>query len=228
MSDLYYIPRDVLAKFLPDARSIRGFEAMMQQSKDKLPADINTLSTSLDNLSSQVDVLLGAPLADDPPSSDWWMVSALAPSAEYVDYEAAQKRVFGGYLNADQTVTAGVWTIVHIDTVEFDSHNEFDNATNYRYTPAQRGYYRVTAEISSAASTLPLSCVSAVYKNGSAYKYGTYMVTSSAPSSNVNCLVYLNGSTDYIDFRAAVDATSAKFYGTSTHTYLNIELIKIA
>jgi hypothetical protein len=81
--------------------------------------------------------------------------------------------------------------------VEFDTNSNY-NTTNYRFTPTVAGYYQVNGAWSQNASTGVSH--SAIYKNGGLYKVGTQMVNSAEyTQAIVSCLVYLNGTTDYIE-----------------------------
>lgn len=105
---------------------------------------------------------------------------------------------FSAYGNSIQSTTSGVITKMQINTEEFDTANCFDNSTNYRFTPNVAGYYQVNGAIGYAnqsAFTLVY-----IYKNGSEFKRGTQTYsTASLNRYSVTALVYLNGSTDYIE-----------------------------
>ena len=124
---------------------------------------------------------------------------------------------FSAYLSASQTVTSGTWTKVAANTKEFDTASCYDNATNYRFTPNVAGYYQVNGSIAfNDSATLLTSCVIAIYKNGSNFKWGTYL-TRAANNQDmdgvVSALIYFNGSTDYIELYAQASGT-----GTITFT----------
>jgi hypothetical protein len=64
----------------------------------------------------------------------------------------------------------------------------------------------------------------AIYKNGTAVRYGSYVpATVNNPISTVSDVVYLNGSTDYIEMYAATLASvapQATSSGTSMSGFL--------
>jgi hypothetical protein len=107
---------------------------------------------------------------------------------------------FSAYLGTTQTVTTSVFTKVQCNTIEFDTNSNYDNATNYRFTPTVAGYYQVSGQIATSAVTNSTS-ISAIYKNGVAFKYGNFFAsaTTTAARANVSALIYMNGSTDYIE-----------------------------
>ena len=105
---------------------------------------------------------------------------------------------FGVYLNTNQTVTSGVLTKVTVNTELFDTNNCFDNATNYRFTPTVAGYYQVNGSIGLGSGSISRMLVD-IYKNGGEYLRGTDMVVSFANSVTTSCVVYMNGTTYYLE-----------------------------
>jgi hypothetical protein len=109
---------------------------------------------------------------------------------------------FSAYLNATQTITAGVFTKVQCGVEEFDTASAYDNATNYRFTPQVAGYYQVSGSVNLNSSVTNTECLVTIYKNGSVIKWGSYITraaTNQDIGSAASALVYLNGSTDYVE-----------------------------
>ena len=111
---------------------------------------------------------------------------------------------FSAYLSTQQSVTTAVFTKVTCQTEEFDTASAYDNATNYRFTPLVAGYYQVSGNLDTSSSGSVTYGRTAIYKNGSRYKDGTLGNGTTTPNVPVSCLVYLNGSTDYIELYAAI------------------------
>ena len=127
---------------------------------------------------------------------------------------------FSAYKNAEQTgVSANTWTKVQIDTEVFDSNSCYDTST-YRFTPTVAGYYQVNGHVGCYQPSAQVLC--AIYKNGSIHKWGTYinrLTTGSADmDTGVSSVVYLNGSTDYIELYGYQDGASPKFYGNNVYS----------
>jgi hypothetical protein len=98
----------------------------------------------------------------------------------------------------NQSISSGSATKVQFQSKEFDTASCFDNSTNYRFTPNVAGYYDINAQISySSLTATEIECM--IYKNGSQVKRGMRYVTSGASYATVNSLVYMNGSTDYVE-----------------------------
>ena len=109
---------------------------------------------------------------------------------------------FEAYLGSNQSVSSDVWTKVQINTEVFDSNNNFDNSTNYRFTPTVSGKYHIFGAVAldAGASNLAEGYI-AIRKNGSAF-YETIFI----PSSNANqfspsivTTIEANGTTDYFE-----------------------------
>ena len=100
---------------------------------------------------------------------------------------------FSAYASVAQAVGAA-FVKIQIDTEEFDDTNNYDSVTNYRFTPNVAGYYYVTGSINVAA---PGAHIASIYKNGSEFKRGDQPGTTTG--TGVSSLIYLNGSTDYIE-----------------------------
>jgi hypothetical protein len=129
----------------------------------------------------------------------------------------------------NQSVTTNTWTKAQLNAEEFDTANCFDSTTNYRYTPNVAGYYQVNAAIYfTGTSTLRGIC--AIYKNGAIWKMGNYMVPYNSGSGlmNVATLMYMNGSTDYIELYGLVGATSPQFERDQTQVYMTAALVRSA
>ena len=117
---------------------------------------------------------------------------------------------FSAYLSADQTITSGPFTKVQLNAEIFDTNGNFDSSTNYRFTPTVAGYYQINWVLSAFDSTALTRALSALYKNGSAYSYGSdYVATNGIGTSSGSSLVYLNGTTDYIELYAVITASTA-------------------
>lgn len=101
---------------------------------------------------------------------------------------------FSAYASSGTAIGAATFTKITYNTEEFDTNNNFASS---RFTPSIAGYYQVNASVFFNSAT-SAERVAAIYKNGSVYKWGADLTTTVA-GNIVFCLVYLNGSTDYIE-----------------------------
>jgi hypothetical protein len=110
---------------------------------------------------------------------------------------------FSAYAGTTTSVTANTFTKVAFNTEVFDTANCFDSTTNYRFTPTVGGYYQVNVGLQPTAA---FSLFAVLYKNGSIYQYGIpanpLNVGGIYGGGGLNTLVFLNGSTDYIEIYA--------------------------
>lgn len=100
--------------------------------------------------------------------------------------------------NGDQTTTNGVFTkITFNSTAEWDLTSDYD-ATNHRFQPSVAGYYQINGAFSVETLSAPTRYIISVFKNGSEYRRGNdTKVAGNAPV--VSILVYMNGTTDYVE-----------------------------
>jgi hypothetical protein len=132
---------------------------------------------------------------------------------------------FQAKLNATQNISDSVTTKVQFDTEIFDTDNAYDNSTNYRFTPQVAGKYFVFSFIEGdGTGTNKTERVQLlIYKNGVIHSLIQNFPNTSAESNNVgltiNSVCDMNGSTDYIEIFAYVDALSvqATVIGSSDH-----------
>lgn len=132
---------------------------------------------------------------------------------------------FSAYLGSNQTVSSGVNTKVQINTEEFDTANAFDSTTNYRFTPLVAGYYQVNANAALTAVTATYYQLY-IYKNGSNFKQGPITSAAGTYSNSVNALVYLNGSTDYIELYGYAIGATTVFVSGSSGTYFQASMVR--
>ena len=131
---------------------------------------------------------------------------------------------FSAYANANQTITTGVATKVVLNTEEFDTNNNFDSTTNYRFTPTVAGYYQINGAIGTFTSITQINAN--IYKNGSLYK--AVIGSGASSSATVSAIVYFNGSTDYVELYVTMTGVTPAYYGNSAYTYLTGSMIRSA
>ncbi len=115
----------------------------------------------------------------------------------------------------NQALTTATFTKVQLNAEEFDTNNNFDSSTNYRFTPKVAGYYQISGSIGLTGTNVRV--IASIYKNGSAYFRGID-ATANLSQFTVSGLVYLNGSTDYVElyaygsFAGTSDISSGQIY----------------
>ena len=140
---------------------------------------------------------------------------------------------FSAYAGSAQSITNSTYTKIQLNTETFDTNNNFDSSTNYRFTPTVAGYYQINANVYLADAGVAGYIISALYKNGSAYKYsiGYYNASYGNGGAPISDVIYLNGSTDYIEYYVRqTNLTSSTFAlsATSQGTYMSGAMIRSA
>lgn len=126
--------------------------------------------------------------------------------------------VFSAYRSgSSHNITGAVWTKVQFNSEFYDPTNCFDTS-NYRFTPNVAGYYQVNLMCEFSWSGTSTVTGVAVFKNATAVSYSTvlYVSMSSSPAISTSILVYLNGSTDYIDAYAYSTGATSPVITTSS------------
>ena len=126
---------------------------------------------------------------------------------------------FSAYNAGQQSINASTDTKVVFNAEDFDTANCFDSSTNYRFTPTVAGYYQFNTN---------------VYQGGAAYSYiwvkflknGVAVIEANRISYTGQCevngsgLIYLNGSTDYVEVYARSQGAGTTL-GASDKQFMN-------
>jgi len=122
---------------------------------------------------------------------------------------------FNVYLSASQTVTNNSEETIEFNTVEGqngqgNAQSWYNNST-YKYTPQVAGVYRfhVNCFWTAATDNKAIKMRARVRKNGSGYIADNYAGIDDqygAFAHDATCISYMNGSSDYIEFRASSHA----------------------
>ena len=138
---------------------------------------------------------------------------------------------FSAYMGSNQSVTQATATKCTFNTEAFDTNSNYDTGT-YRFTPTVAGYYQVNAQVYwlDALADQKQTWI-AIYKNGSNFTYGSIQNASGNDnlSPTISNLVYLNGSSDYIEIYARQGDTASKnLYGSSGYSWFTAHLARAA
>ena len=122
-------------------------------------------------------------------------------------FEAAQSATQSGVGDA-------VWTKMTMNTETFDTDGNYDNSSNYRFTPTTAGKYFVYvmgAGLSDTTYKLNVYNI-AIYKNGSAYRQTNTTVNGADILNEHNAVctavIDMNGSSDYVEAYSRVNVTT--------------------
>ena len=141
--------------------------------------------------------------------------TATFPAATGTVMVSGNMPAFSAYPSATQSsISNGTWTKVTLDLKDFDTNSNFASS---RFTPTVAGYYQINGSVYSNATTInPSDVRSAIYKNGSLFKGVRQAGGTGSPM--ISCVVFLNGSTDYVELYGFLDnATGGQFLATYTN-----------
>jgi len=131
---------------------------------------------------------------------------------------------FLAYLSSNQSISASTETKVQFNTEVFDTAGNYDNSSNYRFTPTTAGKYIVYALIDHSwtgdwGSQRHLR----IKKNGSNIARNDHFDRTTANATYgsvfVSASCSMNGSSDYLEAFAYSDATGPVINGGLDRTY---------
>ena len=143
-----------------------------------------TPTTALTISSAQVATFAQAPV----------LPAASIPQAALAANVAGNGPAFSIYANGTTSVPSTTYTKVAFNATEFDTTGGMVSSS--RFTPTIAGYYYITASVYYSSGAV--ESFAQIFKNGNQSKRGTDH-NSAIYSRMVNALMYLNGSTDYIE-----------------------------
>ena len=138
---------------------------------------------------------------------------------------------FSAYRTGTQSgISVSTLTKVQINTEVFDTNNNFDSTTNYRFTPTVAGYYYVTGHVGSPTLSTSTEILAAIGKNSTQITWGGTGSSKGGiyPESLTTTLVYLNGSTDYVELFVYGTGATFSLEGDQLNTYFQAFLARSA
>lgn len=119
-----------------------------------------------------------------------------------------QGPAFRAFVPSNVTLSHNTLTKVPFTQESFDTGNCFDNASSYRFTPTVAGYYSMSSSVLfQFSSSRVYFFLCRLSKNGSAFQDFEASSPVTAPGSGEtsvsgSTLVYMNGTTDYLELFA--------------------------
>lgn len=133
---------------------------------------------------------------------------------------------FSAYVNANQTITSSTYTKVNFDTEEFDIGSCYDT-TLKRWTPNKAGYYWVSVTVNNVSTVGGSIAICSIYKNGNSIKQGGDVRGTFAGSFTAVALIYMNGTTDYLEGFAYLTATTPIITSGAGGSYFSGHFVRI-
>ena len=126
--------------------------------------------------------------------------TASVPQATGTVMVSGNQPAFAAYASVDQTISNDTQTKVTFTNEIFDTANCFSSS---RFTPNVAGYYSVYAFYEWQGVATDTRRDIYIFKNGGAYRRGQIFSRTGGNTQNeVTAILYLNGSTDYIEIYA--------------------------
>ena len=132
---------------------------------------------------------------------------------------------FSAYQSSAQTLTANTVTKLQCQTEEFDTASAYDHTTNYRFTPLVAGYYQISGAF--VASVNRTYSIIYIFKTGVNYKTSNSGNGTTSLGSSISALIYLNGSTDYVELYGLTGVTQ-NTSNAAVDTYFQAVLVRSA
>jgi hypothetical protein len=131
---------------------------------------------------------------------------------------------FRGEMSAAQSVEKGKLTLVNLSETSIDTDNAL---TDRKFKPSVAGYYQVNGSVSRGSGSIVSEIIAVISKTGSVVSYGsTVDSTNQSTTSHVSDIVYLNGTTDYLELKVILKYTSNGILNISgANTYLSAVLV---
>ena len=151
--------------------------------------------------------------------------TATMPAATGTVMVSGNMPAFSAYSTSTQTFSAGTWTKCQFNNKSFDTASAFDSTTNYRFTPQVAGYYQINTifQVTTGQNYAGLG----IYKNGSVYKY-VQSRQDQGYSIWLSDIIYLNGSTDYLEVYFNPVSLTSSSVGVQTGNVFSGSLVRIS
>ena len=158
-------------------------------------------------------------LAVSPDSTDEILISD-SGTLKRIDYSligGANTPAFEAYLGSNMTSMGdNTLTKITCNTEVYDTDSDYDNSSNYRFTPTSAGKYFVYGQVKISAgggNDDAKNLMVKIYKNGSAVANSTRDSTynlgyQNSPSINIASVVAMNGSSDYLELYGSLNSVS--------------------
>lgn len=152
-------------------------------------------------------------------------VPAATNPTDIPQLQQVQGPAFSAYQSTAQSIAANTETKLQFQTKEFDTNSNYDNTTNYRFTPTVAGYYIITGRTQPNGVTTRL--FTSIFKNGAEYKRSTDFAAASTTygqgyGAEVVALVYFNGTTDFVEIYAYSNIAINTVIGTSITSFQGV------
>ena len=136
---------------------------------------------------------------------------------------AGKPVAFRGELSADQSIPNRVLTKINFNTASIDTDNAFEDG---KFKPSVAGWYQVNGSASQQCNPISTNINANIYKNGTRWSQGSTVEGTKSYVSHVSDVIYLNGTTDYIELWAHITSSgTCGIEARAEATYLSAVLV---
>jgi hypothetical protein len=130
---------------------------------------------------------------------------------------------FAKRITSIQSLTTNVQTKIQFNGEEFDTDNCYDPTTNYRFTANKAGYYQFNAAVLMDGGSLTAGDI-VFKKNGTNFSGGNLGPDDANGylAVNASAVIYLNGSTDYVEVFVTAYGGAQVNYGNNTTNFSGV------
>ena len=204
-----------------------GFSSGETVTATKLNNHVNSATiafvTADDTDNSTLEASGGKLRAKDGGITAAKLASAAVTQAKLAANVAGNGPAFRAYASGTTSLPNNTATKVDLAAEDFDTNNNFASS---RFTPTVEGYYQINASVYVTAA--PQFLRADIYKNGSQVAGGVH-TNQQTYLSNVSDLVYMNGTTDYVELYATqASGTTQAATAVSVGTFMSGFLARAA
>ena len=175
----------------------------------------------VETVSFYVSSVLNAIPATNGAVTSAYLLDGSVTQAKLSTGVAGNGPAFSAYASGTTSISAGTRVKITFATEYFDTNSNFASS---RFTPTVAGYYQINLCIQDTGTSTILQAE--LYKNGASYAVGGYIGTAAAfYIASVSTLVYMNGTTDYLEGYCYSSAT-ASVGGSSTGNFFTGSLAR--
>ena len=125
---------------------------------------------------------------------------------------------FSASNSTTQSISTATFTKVTLDTEAYDTNSNFASS---RFTPTVAGYYQVIASVRDGTGGATGQFISNIYKNGAVSNQNIVACAGAVGITSVcSAIIYMNGSTDYLEqyvYQASGFAMNISASGNTTY-----------
>jgi hypothetical protein len=154
----------------------------------------------VETVSFYVSSVLNAIPATAGAVNSTYLLDGSVTQAKLAAGVAGNAPTFKAKSSSSQSISNATNTKLQFNEEDWDTANCYDTS-NYRFTPNVAGYYQVNTYVQIGLANYSGFAAIKLYKNGTAIKDAAVVTAnvSEYPSPSVNGMVYMNGSTDYLE-----------------------------